>query len=745
LTINTYDTLDHLTQSTQGAQARTSSFDPLGRLLSARIIEVNAVTDLTYGYNNDGLRTSVTDPRGTVSFDFDELHRPTRKRYNGTVTASYGYDGPQSVNGVGRLVAENDGDFGSGADHSDYTYDEMGRVRSANRTVSSTAYPVAYTYDLVGDLASMGYPSGRLVQYDLTGGQLNKLTDTTNPQAPFDYVSTTTYAAPGTLQQMNFGNNVVTALSWNNRGQLASISTQKTGGSAYLSLGYGYFAAGQVQQITNNLNSNKSEKYTYDDLRRLLTAQLGPDAAMVRKYQYDYDRYGNRWGQNVVAGSGYNSQLAFDTASNRVNFGGFSFDASGNLATNASGATFTFNQESFITSAGAVSYKIDAQGRLVRKTNGAAVTNYFYNGSDLLAEKTGSQWPDYIFIGDQRIAQQTGNSAATVIYLHVDHLGSTRVSTDGSGNSNGICDYEPFGETQVGSTCSVPTNFRYAGMQWDSESNLFHTWFRQYDPTQGRWMGVDPLPGSEDVSQSMDRYAYVLDDPVNGIDPYGLAADDFEVLFGTPGDPALVTGGYQWIRGQLVKCQVSGIPMLCEDFAAAGYLQRYINKLYGDYDFDAIGDRHFIRNLALVNKLQDLMAALGRNPCGKNVGIFFGPRCDKAPPSPPDPIVHEFIRRVQKCSKMADRAALAQAYGTLRQGAIGKAFTAIATGAGTATWTARTATRTVAAETGMAAAALSATVASGVDASNIQSVKRQALVLMNASFAACMARGEAPF
>jgi len=74
-----------------------------------------------------------------------------------------------------------------------------------------------------------------------------------------------------------------------------------------LSLGYSYFTNGLIQQITNNLSANKTEKYAYDDLRRLLTAQLGPDSGIVRKYQYNYDRYWNGWGQNVVAGSGYNA------------------------------------------------------------------------------------------------------------------------------------------------------------------------------------------------------------------------------------------------------------------------------------------------------------------------------------------------------------------------------------------------------------------------------------------------------
>lgn len=385
-------------------------------------------------------------------------------------------------------------------------------------------------------------------------------------------------------------------VAWNNRGNLSTISTQKTGGSTYLSLAYAYFANAQIQQITNSLNGNKSEKYTYDELGRLLTAQLGPDSGMVRKYQYDYDRYGNRWGQNVIAGSGYNGQASFDQTSNRVNSSGFGFDGSGNLTANGSGTSYTYNQENFLSAAtttlGSAAYVNHAQGRRVRKTVSGTVTDYFYSGSELVAEKTGSAWTDHIFFGDQRLVQQNGTTAATAVYLHTDHLGSTRVCTDGNGNSNGTCDYEPFGETQVGTTCSVPTNFRFAGMQWDSESGLFHTWFRQYDPTQGRWMSVDPLPGDE------ARYTYSSNDPVNATDPAGLSV--------------------QFIKGQTWSCSRDGIAADCsslyermvDEFDLV--LQTFSFQFWGNWCPDKLGDCgpgwHFgtfdLVNLSILDLLQ---------------------------------------------------------------------------------------------------------------------------------------------
>lgn len=55
------------------------------------------------------------------------------------------------------------------------------------------------------------------------------------------------------------------------------------------------------------------------------------------------------------------------------------------------------------------------------------VTEYFYSGSEVIAEKQGANWTDYIFFGDQRLAKQTGATASTASYLHADHLRSTRV------------------------------------------------------------------------------------------------------------------------------------------------------------------------------------------------------------------------------------------------------------------------------------------------------------------------------
>ncbi len=65
----------------------------------------------------------------------------------------------------------------------------------------------------------------------------------------------------------------------------------------------------------------------------------------------------------------------------------------------------------------------------------------------------------------------------------------------------------------------------FTGDERDSESNLDHTQFRQYSSSLGRWMHPDPAGlAAVDPSnpQSWNRYAYVLDDPLDLVDPLGL-------------------------------------------------------------------------------------------------------------------------------------------------------------------------------------------------------------------------------
>jgi RHS repeat-associated protein len=119
----------------------------------------------------------------------------------------------------------------------------------------------------------------------------------------------------------------------------------------------------------------------------------------------------------------------------------------------------------------------------------------------------------------------TGTGAATHSQ-HQDWLGTERLRTTYNGGVEGSYISLPWGDgyTATGSDLDV---YHYAMLDHDSESDTEHAQFRQYSNSQGHWLSPDPYSGSYDFSnpQSFNRYAYITDNPLSGVDPSGLNCD----------------------------------------------------------------------------------------------------------------------------------------------------------------------------------------------------------------------------
>ncbi|MBV9145235.1 MAG: hypothetical protein JO065_04920, partial [Acidobacteria bacterium] len=126
---------------------------------------------------------------------------------------------------------------------------------------------------------------------------------------------------------------------------------------------------------------------------------------------------------------------------------------------------------------------------------------------------------------------------ATTTYYHQDHLGSSRLMTNNFGFPVWQGTFAPFGR-EVNPQFTTD-HYLFTGDEHDAESNLEHTEFRQLSTTQGRWLSPDPYLGSMDLSnpQSLNRYSYVLNNPMNAVDALGLCGS------GQDGDPPCSTGG----------------------------------------------------------------------------------------------------------------------------------------------------------------------------------------------------------
>lgn len=79
--------------------------------------------------------------------------------------------------------------------------------------------------------------------------------------------------------------------------------------------------------------------------------------------------------------------------------------------------------------------------------------------------------------------------------------------------------YSSFGEATVDPAFMVNSNFRFPGQYYDKETGFPCNYHRYYDPRTGRYLRPDPI-GLQ--YEEPDLYAYVLNNPINAIDPLGL-------------------------------------------------------------------------------------------------------------------------------------------------------------------------------------------------------------------------------
>ena len=113
-------------------------------------------------------------------------------------------------------------------------------------------------------------------------------------------------------------------------------------------------------------------------------------------------------------------------------------------------------------------------------------------------------------------------------YYHLDHLGSSNVITDASGNLVEHYEYTPYGTTAVQEIVSRPSSLlhhKFTGKELDS-TGLYYYGARYYDPKIGRFITPDPIIQDLYDPQTLNSYTYCRNNPLRYIDPTGEAFGD---------------------------------------------------------------------------------------------------------------------------------------------------------------------------------------------------------------------------
>jgi RHS repeat-associated protein len=561
-----YSTTDDLKTVTQGVQSRNYTYDDLGRLLTAKIPETNQVAT-SYVYNSFNLVSQRTDARGVITtYSYDNLNRASQVSYNvgttgvpATPTVTMTYDeGGSAANAMGRLTTLTDG---TGTEK--YTYNNLGLITQLTKTVNGTQYPLVYAYNLSGELASLTYPSGRVVQenYDAIGRLCAVGSSGATCTTGTTYVNGFSYNTASQVTGFTYGNGVVATISYSSdRLQTQTLSYAK-GVTTLASLNYWYKADptncpnapasnnGQIQCITDNVDSGRSETYTYDSLYRLSTAVTSGSSAYPKwGLSWNYDRYSNRTAQSIVSGcvapmTCPTNSVTIDATTNRISGSPYAYDLNGNT-TNDGINSLTYDGENHTVAAAGWAYVYDGNGLRIRKCtpNCAGPTSstlYIFSGSKVVAEydngaALASPSREYIYAGSSLLAKF--ESGATN-YFHQDHL-SNRLLTDSSGNSLGQRAHFPFGEPWYE---SGPTSkLKFTSYERDLETGNDFAMARYHVNRLGRFSTLDSLSGNVSAPQSLNRYSYVGGDPINFSDPSGTVT----VPFPDDPDPWMGGGGY---------------------------------------------------------------------------------------------------------------------------------------------------------------------------------------------------------
>jgi len=252
-------------------------------------------------------------------------------------------------------------------------------------------------------------------------------------------------------------------------------------------------------------------------------------------FSYQYDEIGNLTVNSQLSAANYvypasGASSALPHAVTAAGGNSYTYDNNGNMLTGA-GRTYTWNQENkpltIVQGGTTTTFVYDGDGGRVKKILGTTTTRYISK----LYECDNTNCSRFIWAGSTRIATIASNG--TINYWHGDHLGSSSVITDNAGTKVQAVAYYPFGNTRTNQSFTTPAidvPYKYTGKELDS-TGLYYYEARYYDPVLGRFISADIIVPDARSPQSLNRYSYVLNNPLRYIDPTGHRKCTFGVCF----------------------------------------------------------------------------------------------------------------------------------------------------------------------------------------------------------------------
>ena len=511
-----------------------------------------------YAYNTLGEMTRQLDSKGQViDFSYDDLGRVT-ERFELKEVTSLTDSSPTLVNteissyrtaspGMGQPLSVSYQDS-SGVDlhKKEFFYDAYGRVDIVSTTIGADTFAEQTTYDeysrVFQQFDSSGADHG--LRYVYTNGYLSELKEARDGASGTVYQDIQAMDARGNVTNMTLGGPasggytaIIDASYEQSSGRLLNLSAYDGNGTEIQDVDYFFDVLGNLKQRhdQSGLTTNLNETFFYDNLNRLETVNLslaGNPAATTMSLAY------NEAG-NIMSKSGVGTYLYDASRPHAVsNAGGieYDYDANGNQIS-GDGRTITYtvfdkpdsitkdgDQVDFAYGVGNSRYqRIDSRPTLQRTT--------LYLGSvERITEGSSTYYKRYL--GGVAIATYyPSTDTQNIAYLLKDHIGSIHTVLDEDAAITARMHFGAFGERQDMNWQTPFTGYQYAlnaittrgftGHEQVDSMGIVHMNGRIYDPKLGRFLQADPVVQAPKNSQNLNRYTYVLNNPLSYTDPSG--------------------------------------------------------------------------------------------------------------------------------------------------------------------------------------------------------------------------------
>lgn len=264
-----------------------------------------------------------------------------------------------------------------------------------------------------------------------------------------------------------------------------------------------------------------------------------------RVEEYQYDAAGNRKQETITLRSSATRNYRYYPNSNKLMTNGkyaFVYDENGNLI--QKGEYFTIEGDTVVfdpEEKDLWTYEYDLLNRLTKvEKDGKVVAEYLYDEAGLrvqkkspdttvyyvfdqsgqvLYEEEDGEYLAYVYVLGKHFARvdgKVGSGEKQTYFYHTDHLGSTVLVTDETGQAVWSTEYTPFGSLTIAEG-KLKRAAKFTGKDLDEDTGLYYFNARWYDQSIGRFISEDP------IKDGLNWYTYAANNPLRFVDPTGLS------------------------------------------------------------------------------------------------------------------------------------------------------------------------------------------------------------------------------